>query len=284
MGPAEWAKRSLISWIDRRFDPDLLTQLQHLPVQLNEYGYDPFGFSREDVKVALWASQLLYRKYFRAEVFDIDRVPDGRVLVIANHSGQLPYDAVCIACALMLDRQPPRVLRAMIERFIPTYPFISYLFARWGQIIGSPENCERLLGAGEAILVFPEGSRGISKPFTQRYQLQAFGNGFMRLALKTRTPILPVAVVGAEEQAPAINVKPLARLLGAPAFPVVPTPPFFPIIPYPTKYRIYFGEPRTFVGDPDDDDDVIDALALQVKNSIQTMLYTGLKERRHVFW
>lgn len=284
MGPVEWAKRSLISWIDRRFDPELLTQLQHLPVQVNEYGYDPFGFSKEDVRVALWGAQQLYRKYFRADVFDIDRVPDGRVLVVSNHSGQLPFDALCIACSLLLDRQPPRVLRAMIERFIPTYPFISYLFARWGQIIGSPENCERLLNSGEAILVFPEGAKGISKPFTQRYQLQAFGNGFMRLALKTRTPILPVAVVGAEEQAPAINLKPLARLLGAPAFPVVPTPPFFPIIPYPTKYRIYFGEPRTFLGDPDDDDDVIDGLALQVKNSIQTMLYTGLKERRHIFW
>ena len=284
MGPAEWAKRSLISWIDRRFDPELLTDLQHLPVQVNEYGYDPFGFSREDVKIALFVAQQLYRKYFRAEVFDIDRVPDGRVLVIANHSGQLPFDAVCIACALMLDRKPPRVLRAMIERFVPTYPFISYLLARWGQIVGSPENCERLLDSGEAILVFPEGAKGISKPFTQRYQLQPFGNGFMRLALKTRTPIVPVAVVGAEEQAPAFNLKPLARLLGAPAFPVVPAPPYFPIIPYPSKYRIYFGEPRTFLGDPDDDDEVIDGLALQVKNSIQTMLYTGLKERRHIFW
>jgi 1-acyl-sn-glycerol-3-phosphate acyltransferase len=284
MGPAEWVKRSLFSWIDRRFDPELLTQLQHLPVQVNEYGYDPFGFSREDVKIALWAAQLLYRRYFRAEVFDIDRVPDGRVLVIANHSGQLPFDGVCLTCALLLDRQPPRALRAMVDRFIPTYPFVSYLFARWGQIIGSPENCERLLEAGDAILIFPEGAKGISKPYTQRYQLQDFGNGFMRLALKTRTPILPVAVVGAEEQAPAVNVKPLARLLGAPAFPLVPMPPFFPIIPYPTKYRIYFGEPRTFLGDPDDDDEVIDGLVLQVKNSIQTMLYTGLKERRHVFW
>ena len=145
----------------------------------------------------------------------------------------------------------------MVERYVQTVPFASYLFARWGQITGTPENCRRLLEDEEAILVFPEGAKGISKPFTQRYQLQEFGYGFMRLALETGTPIVPVAVVGAEEQAPAVNLKPLARILGAPAFPVMPLPPFFPILPYPTKYRIYFGEPLRFEGDPDEDDEVI---------------------------
>jgi 1-acyl-sn-glycerol-3-phosphate acyltransferase len=172
----------------------------------------------------------------------------------------------------------------MVEKFIPTLPFASYLLTRWGQITGTPENCRQLLESDEAVLVFPEGVRGISKPFSQRYQLQEFGLGFMRLALATGTPIVPVAVIGAEEQAPAVNVKPLARLFGAPAFPVMPFPPFFPLLPLPVKYRLHFGEPLQPTGDPDDDDEVIADKVRAVRARIQSLLRLGLEERRHVFW
>ena len=106
----------------------------------------------------------------------------------------------------------------------------------------------------------------------------------MRLALEMRAPIVPIAVIGAEEQAPAINVNPLARLFGAPSFPVVPYPPFVPLVPLPVKYRLYFGEPITMTGDPDDDDDVLDDKARIVKHRIQSMIQLGLREREHVFW
>jgi len=172
----------------------------------------------------------------------------------------------------------------MVEYFVPTVPFASYLLARWGHIIGTPENCRRLLAADEAVLVFPEGARGISKNFSKRYQLVEFGKGFMRLALEMRAPIVPIAVIGAEEQAPAINVKPLARLVGAPSFPVVPYPPFFPLVPLPVKYRLYFGEPMRMTGDPDDDDDVLAEKARIIKSRIQSMIHVGLREREHVFW
>jgi 1-acyl-sn-glycerol-3-phosphate acyltransferase len=171
----------------------------------------------------------------------------------------------------------------MVERFVPAVPFASYLFSRWGQITGTPENCRRLLEAEEAILVFPEGARGISKPFAKRYQLQDFGLGFMRLALETGTPIVPVAVVGAEEQAPAINIKPLAKLFGSPSFPIVPYPPFVPLLPLPVKYRLYFGEPLEFKGDPDDDDEILQGMVQTVHNRIQSMLHLGLRERKGVF-
>src|SRR5690606_5450894 len=111
------------------------------------------------------------------------------------------------------------------------------------------ENCRRLLAAEEAVLVFPEGARGISKPFSKRYQLADFGKGFMRLALETGAPIVPIAVIGAEEQAPAINMRPLAKLLGLPSLPLVPYPPFVAPWPLPVKYRLYFGEPMRFTGD-----------------------------------
>ena len=106
----------------------------------------------------------------------------------------------------------------------------------------------------------------------------------MRLALETGSPIVPVAVIGAEEQAPAFNVKPLARLLKTPSFPIVPYPPFIAPLPLPVKYRLYFGEPMTFSGDPDDDEEVLDDKVKQVRNTIQSMIHVGLREREHVFW
>jgi 1-acyl-sn-glycerol-3-phosphate acyltransferase len=277
------ARSALARWVEACFTAEELERIKSLPTRQNEYGYDPFGFNREEAKPAILVARVLYRHYFRARVYGIEQVPGGRVMLVANHSGQLPFDALNIAAAMMFDANPPRMLRSMIERFVPTLPFVSYLFSRWGQIVGSPENCRRLLEDEEAILVFPEGVKGISKPFTERYQLQEFGLGFMRLAMQTRTPIVPVAVVGAEEQAPALNVRPLARLVGTPAFPLMPFPPFFPLLPLPVRYHIYFGEPLSFDGHPDDDDEQIAQLVKHVRLSIETMLRLGLRNRRSIF-
>jgi 1-acyl-sn-glycerol-3-phosphate acyltransferase len=165
---------------------------------------------------------------------------------------------------------------------VPSLPYVSTFMARVGQIVGTPENCRRLLNADEAILVFPEGTRGLNKLWPQRYQLREFGLGFMRLALETDTPIVPVAVVGAEEQAPAlVDVKPLAKALGFPAFPITVTG--LPV-PLPSKYRIYYGDPLRFSGRPDDEDSELDKKVRTVKASIQSMLNRGLKERQGVFW
>jgi 1-acyl-sn-glycerol-3-phosphate acyltransferase len=284
MGVGDWVKARMQGWVDSHLEPQFRAKLKALPTRQNEYGFDPFGFNREDAKVAALIARFFYKYYFRVESFGVERVPAGRVLLISNHSGQLPFDGIGIGGAMLFDHDPPRVVRAMVERYVQTLPFASYLFARWGQITGTPENCRRLLEDDEAILVFPEGARGISKPFTQRYQLQEFGLGFMRLALETHTPIVPIAVIGAEEQAPAVNIKSIARLLGAPAFPLMPAPPFVPILPYPVKYRLYFGEPLSFEGDPDDEDEVLEEKVKRVKNEIQSMIRIGLKERRHVFW
>jgi 1-acyl-sn-glycerol-3-phosphate acyltransferase len=284
MGARDWVKARVAEWVDSRLEPAFRAKLRALPTRQNEYGFDPFGFNRDDAKLVVLLTRFLYKVYFRVEAFGVERVPAGRVLLVSNHSGQLPFDGLGIGGAMFFEHEPPRVVRAMVERYVQTLPFLSYMFARWGQITGTPENCRRLLEDEEAILVFPEGAKGISKPFTQRYQLQEFGLGFMRLALETRAPVVPIAVIGAEEQAPAVNVKPLARLIGAPAFPVLPLPPFFPVLPYPTKYRIYFGEPLTFDGDPDDEDEVLEEKVKHVRNEIQSMIRVGLKERKHIFW
>lgn len=264
---------------------DIDGRTRALVVHGNEFGYDPFGLSRDSLRTAAKVARWLYRSYFRARAVGIEHIPaSGRVLFVSNHSGQLPFDGLVIGAATFLEPPQPRLVRSMVEYFVPSVPFASYLFARWGQITGTPENCRRLLAAEEAVLVFPEGARGISKPFSKRYQLAEFGKGFMRLALEMQAPVVPVAVIGAEEQAPAVNIKPLARLLRTPSFPVVPYPPFLPLIPLPVKYRVYFGEPMYFTGDPDDDDDILDDKVKTVKNRIQSMLHIGLREREHIFW
>lgn len=263
---------------------DIAGRTRALVVHGNEFGYDPFGLSKDSLETAVTVARLLYRHYFRATAFGVENIPaHGRVLFVSNHSGQLPFDGLVIGAATFLEPPQPRLVRSMVEYFVPSVPFASYLFARWGQITGTPENCRRLLAAEEAVLVFPEGARGISKPFSKRYQLAEFGAGFMRLALEMQAPIVPVAVIGAEEQAPAFNVRPLAKLLGLPSFPIVPYPPFAPL-PLPVKYRLYFGEAMRFTGDPDDDDEVQGDKVKQVRNRIQSMLHVGLRERKHVFW
>ncbi len=248
----------------------------------NEYGVDPFGFNLDYALSAVAPFLWLYKHYHRVETHGLERVPPGAVLLIANHSGQLPMDAAMIGVAMLTEATPPRAIRSMVEKWVPALPYISTFMARVGQIVGTPENCRRLLEKGEAILVFPEGVRGVTKLWAQRYQLQDFGLGFMRLALETNTPIVPVAVVGAEEQAPAlVDLKPLAKLLGFPAFPITPTG--VPI-PLPTKYRLYFGDPLRFTGRADDEDAELDKKVRVVKSAIAAMLEQGRRERKHVFW
>lgn len=284
-GVRAWLKARVERVTADRLGADVAARSKALAIRGNEYGYDEYGLDRDHHRTAALVAGWLYRHYFRASAHGVEHIPaTGRVLFIANHSGQLPFDGVVISAAAFLEPSQPRLVRSMIEHFVPSVPFASYLFARWGQIIGTPDNCRRLLEQDEAILVFPEGARGISKPFSRRYQLAPFGHGFLRLALQTGTPVVPVAVIGAEEQAPAVNLEAVARLLGAPSFPVVPYPPFVPLVPLPVKYRLYFGEPMTFTGDPDDDDEVLGEKVTAVKRRIESMIHLGLRERKHVFW
>ncbi len=264
---------------------DINARVAAIHTHTNEAGFDPFGFDPHTTRTVLAVITFFHRLYFRTEVFGIDNVPAGRALIIANHSGHLPVDGMLIESALMLDAKLPVFARSMVEKWTQRLPFVATFFARVGQVLGAPDNARRLLEAGHPLLVFPEGARGISKPFSKRYQLQEFGLGFMRLALETKSPIVPVAVVGGEEQYPALtNLKGLARLLGTPAFPIIPQLFLGFPLPLPTRYRLYFGEPMFFEGDPDDDDAEIEARVATVRAAIQRMLETGVAARQHVFW
>lgn len=257
-----------------------------LPIRtLNEIGVDPFGIDIDTTRLSIALLVYLHRYWFRTEVHEVENVPTGRALIVSNHSGQIPLDGVVIALCMALDSDRPRFPRAMLERFVATLPFFSVWFPRVGQVLGTPENARHLLEKEEALIVFPEGVKGISKNYADRYKLAPFGPGFMRLALETGSPIVPVAVIGAEEQYPSVtDLKPLARLLGMPALPIVPQLFLGMWLPLPAKYRVYFGEPLTFTGDPDDDDATIEEKVWVVQATIQSMVNRGLKERRAVFW
>ena len=261
-------------------------RIKRIDLHLGAGGVDAFGLDPKWAKYGFGFGALLYRHYFRCEVTGIENAPAGRVLFIGNHSGQIPLDAAMVGTALFLEGQPPRVIRSMVEKWTQTLPFVSTFFSRVGQVVGVPENARRLLESEEALMVFPEGAAGISKTYDRAYQLTDFGLGFMRLAIETKTPIVPVAVVGAEEQYISIgNLTSIAKILGLPALPLIPQL-FFPggQLPLPTKYRIAFGAPMHFDGDPDDDDAVLEEKVWTVKTTIQQMVNDGLAKRKGIFF
>ena len=270
--PARWLPgplREILREIDER--------TERIPTRLNEYGYDPFGFDPRSARPMMALMVLIYRAWLRVETAGVGRVPPGRVLLVANHAGNtFAWDGAMLATACFLECEPPRIVRGMGEYYLPTLPFFSVFMHRLGSVVGTPENCAHLLRHEEAIMVFPEGERGFVKTWRQRYQLQRFGLGFLRLALQTDTPIVPVGIVGGEEQSPGLaNVRALGRLIGAPAFPLTLTFPWLGLagfLPLPVKFRLHFGEPLRFDGDGSEEDAEIEKKVDVVKGEIRRLV------------
>ena len=263
--------------LERLVTPEISDLFARMSKPVGSFGYDAWGYNEDNAKIGVALVRFLYEKYFRVTAHGLEHVPrEGRVLVIPNHSGQLPMDGVMIGYALATNPAGPRAPRAMIERFFPTVPWLGNLLNSLGGVIGDPANCVKMLEAEEAILVFPEGVRGSGKLYKQRYQLQRFGNGFMHLAMQHRTPIVPVGVVGCEETMPAIyNIAPLAKLLGLPYVPVAP------LLPLPARVYLNFGEPIQFK--PADSEDKVTAQVEKVKDEIRRLIDKGLSERTRIF-
>jgi 1-acyl-sn-glycerol-3-phosphate acyltransferase len=278
---------ALVPLSAQRLQQRVAERLQRIPNRLNEFGFDPYGLSPEWIARLALPAVLLYEYYFRCKTYGIENVPPGRVLVIANHAGQLPFDGMMLATALLLEAEPPRIARAMGEYWIPQIPGFSVLAARGGTLVGTPENCTLMLRNGECVAVFPEGVRGMNKLYRDRYVLQRFGLGFMRLALETDTPIVPVGIVGSEEQQPGLaNLSAIGKLLGMPAFPLTPTFPWLGplgLLPMPVRYHLHFGEPMHFEGDADEDDAAVERRVEEVRAAISGLLKRGLAERTGVF-
>jgi 1-acyl-sn-glycerol-3-phosphate acyltransferase len=227
--------------------------------------------SAEDVRKEL---NTLYDSFYKVEAFGLENIPkEGRCLIIPNHSGQLPFDGMLIAYAMLTNQYAPRAPKAMIERFLPTVPFIGNWLSSVGAVIGDPINCERMLDNEEAVVVFPEGVRGSNKLYKLKYQLQRFGAGFMHLAMKHDAPIIPVAVIGMEETIRSYaDLKPLAKALGMPVAPIV-----IPWV-FPSKVYLYFGKPMYFKNDVHKESDIKERVD-EVKAEINKLIKIGLEKR-----
>lgn len=259
---------------------------------LGEYEVDEFGFDRELTdELIIPMLRPLYRDWFRVEVVGTENLPaEGAALIVANHSGTVAMDAQMLAVAIHEETAQRRHLRLLGADFLFRVPILSEVARKSGATVACNPDAERLLRNGELVGVFPEGFKGIGKPFTERYQLQRFGRGgFVSAALRTKAPIIPVFIVGAEEIYPLIgNIKPLARLLGIPYFPVTPTFPWLGplgMVPLPSKWLIEIGEPieTADLGLAADDPHAIFNLADQVRETIQQSLYKLLERRGDTF-
>lgn len=260
---------------------------------LKETEIDDYGMDREFFERVKPFFDFLYYTYWRITVKDIQNVPDqGRGLIVSNHSGTLPLDGCMIRLASENDHPSRRDTRFLVEDFVYHFPFLGTFMYRTGGVRACQENAARLLESDHIVAVFPEGVKGIGKHYKNRYRLQRFGRGgFIRLALRTKSPIIPTAIIGAEEIYPLIRKSTLlAKPLGIPYIPITPTFPMLGplgLIPLPSKWTIIFGEPMDFkkYGPADAEDRLlVNQLSEQVRTRIQEMVFEGLANRRSIWF
>lgn len=262
---------------------ELVEKVEAMVLPDEGHGYDRYGLNRDWLTVALAVTRFLYERYFRVLSYGVENVPaTGGAVLAANHSGTLPLDALMIWADIVRRADPARVPRAILDNFVAQIPFVSTLFSRAGAVGGTRGDFLHLLEAGELILVFPEGSPGIGKLYRDRYQLQDWRVGHAELAIRHQVPVVPIAVVGAEEQWPQIGRLPSFGLFGAPHLPVVATP-----LPMPVRYHIHYGEPiplhERFASEDADDPAIVAAAAAEVRAAVEGLLEEGLARREGVF-
>jgi 1-acyl-sn-glycerol-3-phosphate acyltransferase len=259
-----------------------------------EYEVDEFGFDPDLTEhVLATALRPVYERWFRVETRGMENIPDdGSALVVANHSGTIPLDAMMTTLSIYDHHPNHRHLRMLGADLVFQLPFLAPLARKAGNTLACQADAERLLSTGQLVGVWPEGFKGIGKPYSERYKLQRFGRGgFVASALRTGAPIIPCSVVGAEEIYPMIgNLKTLARLFGLPYLPVTPTFPLLGplgLVPLPSKWIIEFGEPvetASYGAAAADDPMTVFNLTDQVRETIQQTLYKLLMQRRSVFF
>ena len=257
-----------------------LRRLDELYFRDAGHGYDAFGMHPSFIAMGAGIARPLYDRYFRVISRGHEHIPaSGPAIIAANHSGNVPIDGMMIWTDVLRSTEPPRVVRAIADHFVPSLPWVGTFFARGGMVGGSRGNARTLLEAGEMLLIFPEGTPAILKPFAERYKLHTFRIGHTELAIRHSAPIIPVGVIGAEEQLPQLTTsRRLGKPFGVPSVPIPATP-----IPLPVRYRIYYGPPipthLDYTPDQADDPEVLKEAAGRVQAAVHDLLQQGLKDR-----
>ncbi len=253
---------------------------------------DEWGFDEEFCELVYPFFEHMYERWWRVQAIGVANVPaHGRALLVANHAGVLPWDATMMSVAILKHHPLPRYPRFMVLDWAFRLPWVSSFMRRFGGVVASPFNAMRLLEQEHLVMAFPEGAKGAGKPFSERYRLQRFGRGgFVEIALRTGSPIVPVAVVGSEEIYPKIgDSRLLARLIGSPYFPITPTfPALGPLgmVPLPSKWRIEFCEPievAAYGPEGAENRTLVFELSERVRDTIQDKLYDNLVSRGSAF-
>jgi len=253
--------------------------VDRLELPFNELGLDPYGIRKEDLAWSFTGLRFFYEKYFRVSVQGIEHVPArGRAMLVGNHSGGWAVDGMMVTACCFFEMEPPRLVQSMADKFMNRMPFLSALTSRTGNFVGLPENAQHLLENDRLVLVFPEGARGTAKLYWERNSLLEFGSGFVRLAMKTDTPIVPFSFVGGGDAIPTImNLYRLGRKLGVP---YVPVTPYGFALPRPVPLEVYFGEPVRFEGTGEEEDSVVFGHVETVRRRIRELLDYGDQRRR----
>lgn len=255
------------------------SRVDRLELPFNAFGIDPYGVSKRHLALGMKVLGAAYRHYFHVRAFGVEHIPArGRAMLVGNHSGGVALDGAMVITSAFLELNPPRLAQGMAEKFIDRLPFASIWASRMGQFTGLPETARRLLEDDRLLMVFPEGARGTAKLHKDRWSLVDFGTGFMRLAMQTRTPIVPFGFIGGGDAIPTVaNLYKLGKLVGAPYIPV--TPYLLPV-PRPVPLEVHYGAPLRFDGTGSEDDEVVSKNVEQVKAAIAALIESGRASRR----
>jgi 1-acyl-sn-glycerol-3-phosphate acyltransferase len=261
--------------------PEISDRARRLHFADAGHGFDRFGLHPDFVAFGDLLVSPLYERYFRVKSYGAHHIPrSGPAVLAANHSGTLPVDGAMLWADVLRNTDPPRVPRPLADFFVSALPWVTTLFARGGVVSGSRGNARSLLEAGELLMIFPEGVPGIGKPFSERYKLQEWTKGHCELAIRHGAPVVPVAIIGAEEQMPQLFKIPMPEPL--PYLPIPATP-----LPLPVRYHIHYGEPiplhRDYRPEDADDPEAVRAAAARVKAAVQGLIEAGLRQRQGVF-
>ena len=259
--------------------PEVEARVRHLEIPFDRHGIDRFGISQRALARFFTVLGWFYRRYFDVTVSGIEQVPiRGRAMLVGNHSGGVALDGAMVLASLFFDMDPPRLGQGMAEKFLNRVPFASTWTNRLGQLTGLPEHATALLESERLLMVFPEGARGTAKLYGDRNSLVEFGTGFVRLALRTRTPIIPFAFLGGGEAIPTVvNLVKLGHVFGMPYIPVTP---WLVAIPRPVRLEIYYDAPILLEGTGNEEDEVILGHVDRIKHRIGALIEAGASIRR----